>query len=116
MDPTRRARGLRRTSTEAERLLWMHVRNRALGGYKFRRQVPIGPYVADFVCISEGLVIELDGSQHHEQTDDDRQRTQWIESAGYRVLRLWNNDIFQNMHTVLEAIMAELQRTNDRDC
>jgi len=111
MDPTRRARALRRTSTDAERLLWDRVRNRGLGGYKFRRQVPIGPYIADFACVSEGLVVELDGSQHHEQAAEDRQRTQWMESAGYRVLRVWNNDVFQRMDEVLEAIIAELGGT-----
>ena len=111
MDRTRRARGLRRTSTDAEQLLWQQVRDRRLDGYKFRRQVPIGPYIADFVCVSGRLVIELDGSQHHEQTTDDQQRTQWMEGAGYRVLRVWNNDIFHRMDSVLEAIIAELGRT-----
>ena len=94
-------------------MLWRQVRNRGLGGYKFRRQVPIGPYVADFACVSEGLVIELDGSQHHEQTAEDEQRTQWMEGAGYRVLRVWNNDVLKNMDRVLDAIMAELNATTE---
>ena len=92
----------------------MRVRNRSLGGYKFRRQAPIGPYIADFACVSEGLVIELDGSQHHELTAQDQQRTRWLEGAGYRVLRVWNNDVMRNMDRVLEAIMAELHRTKER--
>ena len=109
MDSTPKARNLRRASTEAEMLLWRQVRNRGLRGYKFRRQVPIGPYIADFACVSEGLIIELDGSQHHEMTDEDQERTRWMESAGYRVLRVWNNDVLHNMHRVLEAIIAELE-------
>ena len=108
MDSTPRARSLRRDSTDAERLLWRQVRDRRLGGYKFRRQVPIGPYIADFLCVSGRLIIELDGSQHRERTAEDRERTQWLEGAGYRVLRVWNNDVLHNMDRVLEAIIAEL--------
>ena len=108
MDTTPRARNLRRDSTDAERAFWNRVRNRRLSGYKFRRQVPIGPYIADFVCVSGGLIIELDGSQHRERTDEDRERTRWLEGAGYRVLRVWNDDVLHNMDRVLEAIMAEL--------
>ncbi len=113
MDFTSRARGLRRTSTDAERLLWQRVRNRALDGHKFRRQVPIGPYIADFVCVSGGLIIELDGSQHHEQTPEDQERTRSLEGAGYRVLRVWNNDVLHRMDKVLNAIMAELNATKE---
>ena len=65
--------------------------------------------------MSEGLVIELDGSQHHEQTTEDQYRTQWLEGAGYRVLRVWNNDVLQNMNRVLEAVMAELSGTEEEE-
>ena len=109
MDTTPRARNLRRDSTDAERAFWNRVRAKRLSGYKFRRQVPIGPYIVDFVCPVAKLVVELDGGQHQEQTAADHERTQWLESEGYRVLRVWNRDVLGNTSGVLEAVLAELR-------
>ena len=88
-----RARELRRNLTDAERALWQVLRNRQVSGYRFRRQAPIGPYVVDFVCFEIRLVIEVDGGQHIERADYDEGRTAWLEGAGFRVIRFWNNEV-----------------------
>src|SRR5690242_13265404 len=89
---TTRARRLRRDATDAERRLWYRLRARQIDGAKFVRQEPIGPYVADFVCREQRLVVELDGGQH--ATDKrDAMRDDWLRQHGYRVLRFWNNDV-----------------------
>jgi very-short-patch-repair endonuclease len=103
------ARKLRRASTDAELRLWRHLRNRNFAGLRFARQVPIGPYVADFVCRARKLVIELDGGQHAEQANDDAKRTAELEALGYRILRFWNNDVLTNTDSVLEAIRLDLK-------
>src|SRR5437899_1689174 len=90
------AQRLRREMTDAERKLWSALRSRQMEGAKFRRQQPIGPFIADFVCQERRLIIEADGGQHAESSTDDR-RTAFLESKGYRVLRFWNNDILQNL-------------------
>ena len=87
MDNALRARSLRRDSTDAERAFWNQVRAKRLGGHRFRRQVPIGPYIVDFVCPTARLVVELDGGHHQGQAFADERRTQWLEGEGYRVLR-----------------------------
>jgi very-short-patch-repair endonuclease len=102
-----RARQLRRNSTDAEGRLWNALRSRQLANYKFRRQRPIGPFIADFVCIAHKLVIELDGSQHLDSTYD-AGRTKWLEEHGWRVLRFWNNDVLLNTEGVAHAILNEL--------
>src|SRR5688572_23598202 len=106
---TSRARQLRARQTEAERLLWYLLRDRRLNGAKFRRQVPIGNYIVDFVCQEAKLVVELDGGQHTEQVAYDTARTEWLVSVGYRVLRIWNNELFENEDGVLTAIYNELE-------
>ena len=88
MSMTERAKQLRRNSTDAEQMLWRHVRNRQLGGHRFRRQQPIGPYIADFVCLDKKLIVEVDGGQHAERVDRDEKRTGWLELQGFRVLRV----------------------------
>ena len=93
--------------TDAERKLWHRLRQRQLEGLRFRRQVPCGPYIADFLCIDARLVIEVDGSQHGSDHYDER-RDEWFRSQGYRVLRFWNNDVLQRMDGVLTAILAAL--------
>lgn len=98
------ARRLRRDATHAEALLWSRLRNRRLGGYKFRRQHPIGRYVVDFVCIEQRLVIEVDGGQHAAEGAEDARRTAWLETRGFRVLRFWNNEVLANLKAVLTAI------------
>ena len=80
---------------------------RQLGGFKFRRQATVGPYVADFLCIDARLIVELDGGQHSEERD--RARTAWLECAGYRVIRFWNTDVIENEDGVLEAILNALE-------
>jgi very-short-patch-repair endonuclease len=103
----RRARKLRRDATEAETRLWAQLRGRRLADAKFRRQVPIGPFIVDFCAEEFKLVIELDGSQHSGTTYDD-ERAAWLAAKGYRVLRFWNNDVFENADGVLEAILEAL--------
>ena len=105
------ARRLRANPTEAERRLWALLRRRQLEGLRFRRQAPIGPYIVDFVCYSEKLVIEVDGGQHAVQVDRDTARTRWLESQGFRVLRFWNNDVLGNSEAVFESIRQALPNT-----
>ena len=100
------ARHLRRRQTDFERKLWYALRNRQLAKFKFRRQQPIGPYIADFFCSEVGLIIELDGSQHGEPENRrrDEKRTEFLELRGYKVLRFWNHDLIENMEGVLDRI------------
>lgn len=98
-------RELRLQSTDAERLLWRHLRNRNLCGLKFRRQVPLGDYIADFVCMEQRLIIELDGGQHIETATQDKERTFTLERAGFGVLRFWNDDVLMQTEAVLESIL-----------
>jgi very-short-patch-repair endonuclease len=101
------ARRLRKTPTEAEKRLWAQLRAKQLDGHRFRRQHPIGPYVVDFFCPKAKLIVEVDGGQHSE--DGDRERTRWIESHGYRVIRFWNNDVTNNIEGVLLRIIETLR-------
>ena len=94
--------------TDAERRLWAHLRNRGLGGHKIRRQHQIGPYIADFCCEKNKLVIELDGGQHADNVAADERRTGWLAARGYRVIRFWNNDVLSDTNAVFEAILAAL--------
>jgi ATP-dependent helicase HrpA/adenine-specific DNA-methyltransferase len=102
------AKALRRQLTDAERALWSRLRNRQLDDHKFRRQVPIGPYVVDFVCFEQKLIIEIDGGQHAENIEQDLSRTEWLEQEGYRVIRFWNNEVLGNTDGVLQAIEKAL--------
>ena len=104
------ARKLRRDATEAEKALWRLPRNRSLGGVKFRRQAPIGRYVADFACLERRLIVEADGGQHAASRTDSA-RTIWLESQGFRVLRFWNDDILDNPEGVVTAIVEALDAT-----
>jgi very-short-patch-repair endonuclease len=107
-----RARSLRETPTDAESLLWYHLRDRRLANFKFRRQRPIGPYFADFACIEAKLIVELDGGQHVEAAGYDENRTRFIEAQGYRVLRFWNNEVLAQADAVRERILLALQEDN----
>lgn len=104
------ARSLRRNQTDAEKLLWMKLRNRQLDGIKFRRQQPMGSYVVDFISFEKKLIIEIDGGQHN--TDKNRQRdikrATILEVKGYRVLRFWNNEVLNNLEGVLDTIKMNL--------
>jgi len=102
------ARRLRRSETDAERKLWFRLRNRRLAGLKFRRQHPIGPFVADFCCTEARLIIELDGGQHALKRRSDTKRTAYLEGQGYRVLRFWNDEALSNTDAVLQRITLEL--------
>ena len=97
------AKDLRTRMTDAERLLWKHLRAHRLNGQKFRRQQPIGPYIVDFVHLGARLIVEADGGQHNDSATD-QVRDAWLKAEGYRVLRFWNNDILQNPDAVLEEI------------
>jgi very-short-patch-repair endonuclease len=104
---TKRARRLRQTMTPAERKLWHALRNRQLMGLKVRRQVPIGPYIADFYCPDLRLIIEADGGGHGHPRDT--ARDQWLSTKGFRILRLWNADIRTNLPGALVLIAATAQ-------
>ncbi|MDR7028815.1 endonuclease domain-containing protein [Rhizobium rosettiformans] len=110
MDRFRRgnARRLRSTSTDAERKLWRHLWRIPIDGSHFRRQVPIGPYFADFACHQIGLIIELDGSQHatDEGLERDQERTAFLEAQGYKVIRFWNAEVLTELDAVLDTIYA----------
>jgi very-short-patch-repair endonuclease len=105
-----RAGYLRRNTTEAEKRLWHRLRKFDLEGSHFRRQVPIGPYIADFACMAARFVIGVDGSQHADDRgqEHDERRTRWLMKEGYRVLRFWNGDLVRNMDGVIETIYAVL--------
>ena len=105
---TRRAKSLRGNQTDAEWRLWQALRRRRFAGYKFRRQHPLGNYIVDFVCYEKKLIVEADGGQHAEQTQYDSDRTRWLESQGFKVLRFWNNEILANTESVLEVIHKEI--------
>ena len=104
---TTQARNLRQNDQEAEYRLWSDLRNRRLNGYKFSRQIPLGPYIVDFLCREQGLVVEIDGSQHA-QSRSDALRTHWLNAKGYAVIRFWNEEILKERRAVLETILAVL--------
>jgi len=104
-----KARALRKRSTDAERLLWSRLRGKQAGGYKFRRQQPIGDFIVDFTCFELRLIIEVDGGGHSEQIEADQKRTAWLESQGFRVVRYWNNEVLLQTQGVLEAIWQAVE-------
>jgi very-short-patch-repair endonuclease len=107
------ARKLRKTQTDAELRLWHQLRGRRLGGLKFKRQVPIAGFVADFVCEEARLVIEIDGSQHGTRAAQDEERTKRLNIAGYEVLRFWNNDVTDNLDGVLVRVLETARVTRN---
>ena len=104
----KRAGELRKKSTPAERKLWSRIRDDQLG-FNFRRQHAIGNYIPDFVCIEKKLIIELDGSQHLEQQEYDQERTKYLNSLGYKVIRFWNNAVMKDLDGVILAILHALE-------
>ena len=102
------ARELRAHATDAETYLWQLVRDRRLLGFKFRRQHPPGCYIVEFYCEQARLVVELDGSQHLDNEDYDRKRTEWLEQKGMRVLRIWDHEMLSKPEEVLEEIVYNL--------
>jgi very-short-patch-repair endonuclease len=104
---------MRREMTEAELKLWSILRNRALVGVKFRRQVPIGNYIADFCCLDRRLIVELDGGQHAEQEAADALRSRFLSGKGFRVLRFWNDQVLSGSEFVVAEILAAISE-NER--
>ena len=102
------ARQLRQSWTDAELRLWQLLRNRSIGKHKFRRQHPVGPYVVDFICLEQKLVIEVDGSQHTDRVKQDKKRTAYLEAQGFRVIRFWDNDVLMQTESVMQAIFDSL--------
>ncbi len=120
--PSIDARSLRKNPTDAERRLWGRLRRRQLEGCRFRRQAPIGRYIVDFVCFERKLIVEVDGGQHAWNEVGDEQRSAWLESEGFVVVRFWNNDVLENtdgvVATLIEALRARhgFGRPNGDEC
>jgi very-short-patch-repair endonuclease len=106
------AKQLRKNSTDAERALWRALRSRQLGGYKFRRQQPLGPFIVDFVCLESRLIVEVDGGQHNDTVQKvmDQARTDWLQMRGFRVLRFWHDEVLTQLDAVAQAIANALSR------
>jgi very-short-patch-repair endonuclease len=109
VDAVLHARDMRRNSTDAERKLWSHLRDRQLRDCKFRRQCLIAPFIVDFCCHEHKLIIELDGSQHFDDQNYDQERSRALALKGYRVLRFWNNEVLVGIEGVLAEVMTALE-------
>ena len=111
---TNRSRVLRSNATSAESKLWFHIRNGKLGGFKFVRQFPIENYFVDFACRKARLIVEIDGSTHGTPAElaNDIERSQIVSALGYKILRVHNTDVYQDIETVLDQLLAELERRN----
>jgi len=96
--------------TDAERSIWQILRSLQIDGHRFRRQVPFGPFIADFVCHDARLIIEIDGGQHERSSSAEAKRTRFIEDQGYRILRFWNNEVLSNLEGVCAMIARDLRR------
>jgi very-short-patch-repair endonuclease len=105
-----RARTLRQNMTEAERRAWQILRSQQMHGYKFRRQVPIGRYIANFVCHEARLIVEIDGGQHDGSSPQEAERSGFLQNQGYRILRFWNDEVIANLDGVHQTIADELGR------
>jgi very-short-patch-repair endonuclease len=107
------ARQLRQSSSDAERKLWRYLRNKQTAGLRFRRQQPIGPYIADFYCAAAKLIIELDGRQHGEEEQQlhDDARTRWLTERGYRVIRFWNGQVMRYPDDTVDLILRAIRES-----
>jgi len=105
----RRARDLRKPLTPAEQKLWPYLRDGRLGGYKFRRQHPIGSFIVDFCCVEAKLVVEIDGESHSDSQKHDRERTRLLTSQRYQVIRFWNTEVLSNLEGVLKTILSKCE-------
>ena len=103
-----KARTLRKDPTDAERQLWQHLRLRQIAGNKFRRQQPLGPYIADFACLEKRLIVEVDGGQHSEQAMYDARRSRWLEKQGFHVLRFWDHEVLRDIESVKQVIARDV--------
>ncbi len=108
------AKKLRSNATDAEVKLWSALKNRQLENFKFRRQTPVGKYIVDFICHKKNLIVEVDGGQHMEASKVDDERTAWLQSNGYRVIRFWNDQVLKETGAVLEEILRFLNQENQR--
>ncbi len=106
-----RARALRRNQTDAERVFWQAVNGKQLHGHRFRRQHPLGNYIVDFICLEKKLIVELDGEQHGfgKHMLHDAKRDAWLEQRGYRVVRYWNDEVYNNLEGVLTELAIYLR-------
>ncbi len=102
-------REMRHESTDAEAKFWRAVRGRRFGGYKFKRQYPVGYYIVDFVCLEQRLIVELDGGQHALNREYDTERTGYLEGEGYRVIRYWNDVFLKDTDDVLNDVLRVLR-------
>jgi very-short-patch-repair endonuclease len=105
-----KARNLRKEQTEQEKIMWSILRNRKFYGLRFKRQVPLGSYIVDFCCNEKKIVIEIDGGQHNEPSNIsyDKQRTEFLETEGYKVIRFWNNDVSNNLEGIYQKLQKEI--------
>ncbi|MBL4852620.1 MAG: DUF559 domain-containing protein [Robiginitomaculum sp.] len=105
------AKDLRKNMTEAEHKLWSHIRRKLLDGYRFRRQHPVGPFIVDFICIAEKLIIEVDGATHGDDAEIayDERRTKFLETHGWKIVRYGNEEIYKSIDDVLDDIYAHLK-------
>jgi adenine-specific DNA-methyltransferase len=106
------AKRLRTNQTDAESVFWYNVRARRLAGFKFRRQYPVGSFIADFVCLEAKLIVELDGDQHAVRRDYDRSRDAFLKSKGFHVMRVWNSDLLTNRDGVMDAVLRQLENVD----
>lgn len=111
-DTLKKARSLRKAMPKSEVILWQNLRREQLGGFKFRRQVPVGPFIADFACVEVRLIVEVDGATHAQDQEIayDRRRTQFLEQQGWQVWRVLNTDIYEGLDGVLGLLLLELER------
>ena len=108
----RRARDMRGDATLAENLLWQAIRDRRLGGFKFRRQVPLRGYILDFVCFEARIVVEVDGGQHAESVADEK-RDAAFRAEGFRIVRFWNDEVTENLNAVCLSILSHLKKRGE---
>ena len=107
MSNTERARQLRRNATPSEKLLWPRLRDRRFANFKFRRQQPVGPFIVDYFCADARVIVELDGESHVGKEPYDEKRARWLTTHGYKVLRIWDSEIYGNLDNVMEMIYEE---------
>ena len=105
------ARFMRHEPVAPEKKFWSRVRDRRLGSHKFKRQVLVGSYIVDFICIEQKLIVELDGGQHAERRVYDEKRDAFLRAQGFRVMRVWNIDLMENIDGVMDIVLQELERS-----
>ena len=111
-DALQKARALRGQQTDAEKRLWSRLRRKQVAGARFRRQMPVGPYIVDFACPSARLIVEVDGGQHGSDSKPDTRRDAWFHARGWRVLRFWNNQVLAETDSVVDEIYRAVRGSN----